>query len=54
MAKANIIIYVVAMVATVVAMDFLFFRHQFNKRLIANVAIVLLFAPLYFIFLRRK
>jgi len=48
------VFYVSLMVATVVAVDFLFFRHRFGERLIANIAIVLVFAVFYVIFLRRK
>lgn len=45
-----LIAYVVLMVALIIAVDFLFFRHRFAQRLIANVAIVVIFATLYFIF----
>lgn len=41
------------MVAIVVALDLIFFRYQFLKRLIANIAIVLAFAAFYLIFLKR-
>ena len=47
-------VYAVIMVATIVAMDFLFFRHRFRERLVANIVIVLVFVVLYLIFLRRK
>ena len=47
-------IYVLAMVATVVAVDLIFFRHRFRARLIANVTIVSVFVVVYFIFLKRK
>ncbi len=46
--------YVVLMVACVVAVDLLFFRHRFRERLIANIAIVLVFLVFYLVFLRRK
>ncbi len=46
-------LYVLAMVAVVVGVDVLFFRHQFSERLIANVGIVLVFAAFYFRFLKR-
>jgi membrane protein YdbS with pleckstrin-like domain len=49
-----IIIYVLLMVAVVVAADLLFFRHRFRERLIANIAIVLAFLVFYLIFLRHK
>jgi len=52
--NAVLVFYVVLMVACVVAVDLLFFRHRFRERLIANIAIVLVFAVLYLIFLRRK
>jgi hypothetical protein len=48
------VFYAVLMVACVVTVDFLFFRHRFRERLIANIAIVLLFAVIYLIFPRRK
>jgi hypothetical protein len=41
------------LVAVVVGVDALFFRHQFGERLIANVGIVLVFVAVYFRFLRR-
>jgi len=48
------VFYVVLMVAIVVAVDFLFFRHRFRERLLANITIVLVFAVFYLVFLRRK
>jgi hypothetical protein len=48
------IVYVALMVAVIVAVDFLFFRNQFDERLIANIAIVLVFITFYLTFLRRK
>ena len=46
-------LYVLAMVAVVVGVDVLFLRHLFWERLVANVAIVLVFAAFYFRFLKR-
>jgi len=46
-------IYVLAMVATIVAVDVLFFRGHFWPRLAANIGIVLVFAAFYFRFLRH-
>ena len=46
-------LYVLAMVGIVVAVDVLFLRHQFWWRLITNIAIVLLFGAFYFRFLKR-
>jgi hypothetical protein len=46
-------LYVLAMVAVVVGVDVLFFRHQFWARLIVNIGIVLVFAAVYLRFLKR-
>jgi hypothetical protein len=51
--QAIIVLYVLAMVAVIVGVDVLFFRHQFWARLIVNVGIVLVFGAFYFRFLRR-
>jgi hypothetical protein len=51
--QAVAVLYVLAMVGVVVAVDVLFFRHQFWPRLIANVGIVLVFAAFYLRFLKR-
>jgi hypothetical protein len=42
------------MVAVVVGVDVLFFRHHFMFRLVANVGIVLVFAAFYMTFLRHR
>jgi len=46
--------FVLALVAVVVAVDILFFRHQPGLRLIANVGIVAVFAGFYFLRLQRR
>ena len=46
-------LYVLAMVAVVVGVDVLFFRHQFWERLIVNIGIVLVFGAFYLRFLKR-
>lgn len=46
-------LYLLAMVAIVVGVDILFFRHQFLERLIVNIGIVLVFVAFYLRFLRR-
>ena len=51
--QAVAVLYVLAMVATVVCLDILVFRHQFWPRLIANVGIVLVFVAFYLRFLKR-
>lgn len=47
------VLYVLALVAVVVGVDILFFRHRFWERLIVNVGIVLVFAAFYLRFLKR-
>jgi len=47
------VLYVLAMVAVVVGVDVLFFRHHFWPRLIVNIGIVLVFMAVYFRFLKR-
>ena len=47
------VLYVLAMVAVVVGVDVLFFRHDFWGRLIVNVGIVLVFVAFYLRFLKR-
>ena len=51
--QAAIALYVLALVAVVVGVDVLFFRHHLWERLIANVGIVLVFAAYYFRFLKH-
>ena len=51
--QAAVVLYVLAMVAVVVGVDVLFFRHHFWERLIANVGIVLVFVAFYFRFLKH-
>jgi hypothetical protein len=51
--QAAVALYVLALVAVVVGVDILFFRHHFLARLIVNVGIVLIFAAFYFRFLKR-
>lgn len=46
-------LYVLAMIAIVVSVDILLFRHQFWPRLIVNVGIVLVFVAFYLRFLKR-
>jgi hypothetical protein len=45
-------LYIAAMVAVVVGLDVVFFRHRFLERLIANIGVVLLFAAFYMRFFR--
>jgi preprotein translocase subunit SecE len=48
------VIYVAAMAAVIIGVDFAFFRNRFWERLAANVGIVLVFAAFYFRFLGRS
>ena len=52
--QAVIALYVLVLIAVVVGVDVLFFRHQFWERLIVNVGIVLVFTAFYFRFLKRS
>jgi hypothetical protein len=51
--RVAVALYVLAMVAVVVGVDVLFFRHHLWYRLIVNIGIVLVFAAFYFRFLKR-
>jgi hypothetical protein len=46
------VLYVLVMVAVVVGVDILFFKHQLWLRLIVNVGIVLVFGAFYLRFLK--
>jgi hypothetical protein len=48
------VLFVLALIATVVCVDVLFFRNRFEARLIANVGIVGIFAAVYLLFLKRQ
>lgn len=45
--RATVVLYVLGLVAVVVAVDILFFKHHFWPRLMVNVGIVLVFAAFY-------
>ena len=47
------VLYLVAMVAVIVGVDFAFFRNLFWGRLMVNLGIVLVFVAFYLRFLRR-
>ncbi|WP_188272236.1 hypothetical protein [Streptomyces sp. CBMA152] len=49
-----VVLYVLALVAVVVGVDVLFFRHQLWERLMVNVGIVLVFTAFYWRFLKRS
>ncbi len=44
---------VLVMIAAIVGADFLFFRHDFRRRLMANAAIVIVFGIIYMMFGRH-
>ncbi len=44
----------VAMVAIIVAVDLLFFRHRFLERLLSNIGILMVFAAFALRFLRKS
>jgi hypothetical protein len=48
------VLYVVAMAAVIVGVDFVFFRNRFWERLTVNIGIVLVFAAFYLRFLRAS
>jgi hypothetical protein len=48
-----VVLYVVAMAAIIVGVDFVFFRNRFWERLTVNVGIVLVFGAFYLRFLRH-
>jgi hypothetical protein len=51
--SATVVLGLVAMVAIIVALDVLLFRHQPWPRLMVNVGVVLVFAGFYFRFRTR-
>jgi hypothetical protein len=51
--QATVALYVLALVAVVIGVDVLFFRHRFWERLMVNVGIVLVFAALYLRLVKR-
>jgi hypothetical protein len=53
MARTAAALYVLAMVAVIVAVDVLFFRHHFWERLAVNVGIVRVFGAVFFRFQHR-
>lgn len=46
-------LFVLAIIAVIVGVDFAFFRHRFWERLIVNIGIVLVFAAFYLRFFGR-
>lgn len=52
--QVGAVLYVVALIATVVCVDIFFFRHQFVPRLLVNIGIVVVFAVGYLTLARRS
>lgn len=52
-ANMSVALYIVTLIAVVVGIDLLFFRHHFWERLIVNIGIVLVFAAFYLRFLKN-
>lgn len=50
---ASTVLYVLGLIAVVVGVDVLFFRHQFWERLMVNIGIVLVFIAFGLRFLKR-
>lgn len=48
-----VVLYVVAMAAVIVGVDFVFFRTHFRERLTVNIGIVIVFAAFYLRFRRH-
>ena len=46
-------LYIAVMIAVIVSIDLLLFKHRFWERLIVNIGIVLVFAAFYFRFLKN-
>ena len=47
------VLFVLALIAVVVGVDFLFFRNRFWERLLVNIGIVMVFAAFGLRFLKR-
>jgi hypothetical protein len=50
--QVAVVLYVAAMAAVIVGVDFMFLRDRFWERLAANIGIVLVFAAFYLRFLK--
>ncbi len=54
MDRESAVVYAVVMIAALVGLDIMFFRHRFWARVMANIGIVLVFvAAFYFGFIRN-
>jgi hypothetical protein len=48
-----VVLYSVVLIAAIVSLDLLFFRHRFWERLMVNIGIVLVFTAFYLRFLKK-
>jgi hypothetical protein len=48
-----VVIYILVLIAVVVSVDVLFFKHRFWERLMVNIGIVLVFTAFYLRFLKN-
>ena len=53
MRQVAVVLYVLALIAIVVGVDILFFKHHFWERLLVNIGIVLVFLAFGLRFLKR-
>ena len=53
MLKISVVLYVLVLIAVIVGVDLLLFRHHIWPRLIVNIGIVLVFAAFYLRFLKK-
>jgi hypothetical protein len=51
--QATTVLYILLLIAVVVAVDILFFKNQFWERLMVNAGMVLVFLAFYLRFLKR-
>lgn len=51
--RMSVAVYIIVMVAVIVGVDFLCFRHRFWERLMVNIGLVLVFGAFYLRFFRR-
>jgi hypothetical protein len=49
----SVVLYLVVLIATIISVDLLFFKHRFWERLMVNTGMVLVFAAFYFRFLKN-
>lgn len=53
MSRITVILYVAAMAAVIIGVDFSFFRGRFWERLAVNIGLVLVFGAFFMRFVRR-